>query len=78
MPDFTRDLFGRRTWRRGVSRQQRPRTMFVADAGEFGGERLGEFVCDACGHRTGWLRLRAVEQELKGRVCPVCKGEGDA
>lgn len=72
--DFTHDLLGRRTWRRGIPKQQRPRTMFVADAGEIDGEMMGQFECSACGHRTDYVRLRSPEHELKGRVCPKCKG----
>lgn len=69
------DLFGHT---RRVPRQN-PRTMAVADAGDApDGRTIGVLVCTACGHRTGWVRLRSPKVEANGRVCPKCKGTNDA
>lgn len=64
------DLF-RKPRRPGV---QRPRTMFVIDAGLVGDRSAGRFSCNACGYETDWVHLRSSAVEGKGRVCPQCKG----
>ncbi|RJF84855.1 hypothetical protein D3877_10275 [Azospirillum cavernae] len=55
-----------------------PRTLHVSDAGSAGvAGRYGvvTLCCDLCGHETEWLPARSVTVELKGRVCPKCKGD---
>lgn len=66
--DFFRPL-------RAASKPNR-RTMFVIDAGyALDGTAICRLKCDACGDETDWVKQRSVTAELKGRVCPVCKGD---
>lgn len=40
------------------------------DAGYDGDKPIGNFVCQKCGHRAGWLRCS--EAEMRGVPCPKC------
>ncbi len=56
----------------------KPRTLHVCDAGNADGAgRYGVVTlrCGVCGHETDWLPARSPAVELKGRVCPKCKGD---
>lgn len=55
--------------------------MHVVDAGYSDGRAgfVGDCVqleCRRCGHNTGWIPMRTVTEEKRGRPCPQCN-KGD-
>lgn len=57
--------------------QPNPRTMFVLDASaeSHSGRAWIRLWCSVCDHKTAWVPARSPAVELKGRVCPKCKGD---
>ena len=54
---------------------RRPRIwrMHVADAGNgCNGDKIAEFECGRCGHRTGWIKIETVSEAKRGLPCPNC------
>lgn len=57
--------------------RQNEKTMWVYDAGEgLGGREIIRMRCQVCGFVSDWLASRGPTIELKGRVCPKCRGKG--
>jgi hypothetical protein len=56
--------------------QPKPRTLHVCDASapSHNNHCWIRLRCDLCEHATDWVPRRSVTAELKGRVCPKCKG----
>lgn len=53
--------------------RRKPRVMMhVVDAGEGFDRPLVELQCRRCGHNTGWVPMRTVSEDRRGRPCPKC------